>query len=61
MSDVINSLIQAGLRIKFLNEYAKAPFPRFPFLKQSKDGYWRYDHPTIQLPLVFSLMAKKEE
>jgi len=61
LADVINSLIQAGLRIQFLNEFAIAPFPRFPFLKQSEDGYWRYDHPTIQLPLVFSLMAKKEE
>ncbi len=61
LSDVINSIINAGLEIQFLNEYPVSPFPRFPFLKKSKDGYWRYDHPKIQLPLVFTLMAKKED
>ena len=60
LSDVVNSLINAGLQIEFLNEYAKAPFQRFPFLKKSEDGYWRSEHPTIQLPLVFSLMATKK-
>jgi ubiquinone/menaquinone biosynthesis C-methylase UbiE len=60
LSDVINSLINAGLEIQFLNEFPMAPFPRFPFLKKSDDGYWRYDHPEIQLPLVFSLMAIKK-
>jgi SAM-dependent methyltransferase len=60
LSDVLNSLINAGLEIKFLNEYPKAPFKRFPFLKKGKDGYWRYDHPEIQLPLVFTIMAKKK-
>ncbi len=61
LSDVINSIISAGLQIKFFNEFSKAPFQRFPFLKKSVDGYWRYDHSEIQLPLVFTLMAKKEE
>ncbi|NHK31789.1 MAG: class I SAM-dependent methyltransferase [Asgard group archaeon] len=60
LSDVINSLINAGLEIQFLNEYPVAPFPRFSFLKKSDDGYWRYNHPEIQLPLVFSLMAIKK-
>ena len=60
MGEVITALIKAGLHIEFLHEFAKSPFKNYDFLSQSDDGYWRYDHPTIQLPLVFSLMAKKE-
>ncbi|MEA2069744.1 MAG: class I SAM-dependent methyltransferase [Asgard group archaeon] len=60
LSDVINSLLSAGLQLEFFNEYPYGPFQRFPFLKQSEDGYWRYDNPDIQLPLVFTLLATKK-
>ncbi|MBD3404740.1 MAG: methyltransferase domain-containing protein [Candidatus Lokiarchaeota archaeon] len=60
MSDVINALIGVGLEIQYIHEFPKAPFKNYPFLKKTEDGYYRYNHPTIELPLTFSIMAKKE-
>ena len=60
MADVVNAIINAGLRIEFLHEFAKSPFPNFSFLKESEDGYWSYDNPDVQLPLVYSIKASKE-
>ena len=61
MGDIITSIVNAGLRIRFLHEHAKFPFQLFPFFKKSEDGYWVYDSPEIQIPLAFSLMATKNE
>lgn len=61
MADVINAIIHSGLRMEFLHEFAKAPFQSFPFLKQADDGYWVYDNPEVQLPLVYSIKAAKDE
>lgn len=60
LSSIITSIVDAGLRIKFFHEFNKMPFQLFPFLIKRDDGYWYYDHPEIQLPFVFSIMATKE-
>lgn len=61
MGDIITSIIDAGLQIRFLHEHAKFPFQLFPFFKKSEEGYWVYDNPEIQFPLMFSIMATKDE
>jgi SAM-dependent methyltransferase len=61
MADVVNAIIKSGLQMEFLHEFAKAPFQSFPFLKQADDGYWIYDNPEVQLPLVYSIKATKLE
>ena len=61
LATIITSITDAGLQIKFFHEFNKAPFQMFPFFKKRDDGYWYYEHPDIQLPLVFSLMATKDE
>ncbi|MHA1138071.1 MAG: class I SAM-dependent methyltransferase [Candidatus Thorarchaeota archaeon] len=60
MADIVSAIARAGLRIQFLHEFNKCPFQLFPFFKKKDDGYWYYDHPEIQLPLVFSIKATKE-
>jgi SAM-dependent methyltransferase len=60
IAEIVSAIARAGLRIQFLHEFNKCPFQLFPFFKKKDDGYWYYDHPEIQLPLVFSLMATKE-
>lgn len=60
LASIITSIADAGLQIKFLHEFNKMPFQLFPFFKKREDGYWYYDHPEIQLPLVFSLKATKK-
>jgi len=59
MGDIINSLIQAGLRIEFLHEFPVLFFKWFPFMKQRPDGMWHLEGDKI--PLTFSLKATKPE
>lgn len=61
MADVVNAIIKSGLQMEFLHEFAKAPFQSFPFLKQADEGYWIYDNPEVQLPLVYSIKARKDK
>jgi len=61
MGTVISALAGAGLHIEYLHEFPKSPFQQFPFLKRGEDGYWYYENPEIQLPLVYSIKAHKPE
>jgi len=57
LSDIVNALIGAGLRIEFLHELPFITYQQFPFMEQDKDGAWRLDGDNI--PLTFSLKATK--
>ena len=57
MSDIINSLISSGLRIKFLHEFPVIFFKRFPFMERDDNGLWRIKGDKI--PLIFTLKASK--
>jgi SAM-dependent methyltransferase len=57
LSDVINALILAGLRIEYLHEFPFATYQSLPFLVQGDDGLWRYPRHPESLPLTFSLRA----
>jgi SAM-dependent methyltransferase len=59
MSDIINSLLAAGLRIEFLHEFDYTTYQSQPFLKQGADGMWRYEEAPETLPLMFSIRAVK--
>lgn len=60
MSEIVNSLINAGLVIKELNEY---PFSvdrhQLAFMERSSDGYSRL--PGDNLPLMYSITATKAQ
>ncbi|MFW9841933.1 MAG: class I SAM-dependent methyltransferase [Candidatus Thorarchaeota archaeon] len=60
LSKILTSIADAGLRIHFYHEFNKMPFQLFQFLKKNEDGYFYYDNPDVQLPLVFSLKATKD-
>jgi len=60
LGEVINSLIEAGLRLEFLHEFPFAARAKFPFMQQGEDGWWRLppnQHGVI--PFLFSLQAYK--
>jgi len=59
MSDIINSLIEAGLRIKFLNEYPFTVWKQFPFAEREPDGIFRLRNQKAEIPLLFTLKAVK--
>ncbi len=58
LSDIVNSLIRAGLTIKALNEYDSLYYKAFPSMIPAEEpGWWRY--PGINLPWTFTLSAIK--
>jgi 2-polyprenyl-3-methyl-5-hydroxy-6-metoxy-1,4-benzoquinol methylase len=59
MSDIINSLIEAGLRIEFLNEYPFITWKQFPFAEHGPDGFFRLKNQKAEIPLLFTLKAVK--
>jgi SAM-dependent methyltransferase len=57
IGDVINALIQAGLRIEFVHESPVSFYKAMPFMVQNKNGEWHLEGDPI--PLVFSIKATK--
>jgi SAM-dependent methyltransferase len=59
LSDIINALFSAGLRIEFLHEFPFCNYDLFPFLEQGEDKRWRLKGKEETIPLMFSLKATK--
>ncbi len=57
LSEVINALTEAGLRIEYLNEFDESPYDVLPNLIQTDSGM--YVTKDKLYPLIFSLKAKK--
>lgn len=63
LSDIIGSLVRAGLRIESFDEYPFLGWRFFPWMEQRADGWWQLpEHPGLpqgrgSLPLMFSLRA----
>ncbi|MFZ5676209.1 MAG: class I SAM-dependent methyltransferase, partial [Pseudomonadota bacterium] len=59
LSDIINGLIGAGLTLDWFREHAALVWPLFPNMKAGEDGLYRLPADHVQLPLAFSLEARK--
>lgn len=60
MGDVINSLIDAGLRIEFVHEFPYTMYDQFSgFMEKNEKGQFVLKNKKIQIPLLFSLKATK--
>lgn len=57
LSEVINALTAAGLKIEYLNEYDEAPYNVLPDLVETKSG--NYVTKDKLYPLIFELKATK--
>ena len=57
LSDVVNSLIEAGLEIRFLNEHDRTFYQRLPYMAPLDNHWWTI--PGYSLPLMFTLKAIK--
>ncbi len=57
LSEVINALTQADLRIDYLNEYDESPYNVLPNLEATKSG--TYVTKDKLYPLIFELKARK--
>ena len=61
LSDVINSIIKAGLQIEFIHEFPFSVYGDRPFLKKGADGLWRHRDKNIRIPMMFSIKAEKNK
>jgi len=59
LSDVLNALLGAGLRLEFLHEFPYTSHDHFPFMEQGADGRWRIKGKPDAIPLMFSVKATK--
>jgi len=59
LSDVLNSLIGAGLTLQKVREYPYSVDEIWGNMEKSKDGYWRLRRKDYQLPLMFSVKATR--
>lgn len=60
VSDLINALIKAGLKIEFMHEFPFTMYDQFPgFMEQNEKGQYVLKNKKIQIPLLFSLKARK--
>ena len=59
LSDIINSLIDAGLRIEHFNEFPYSITPCFAGMTETAPREWRLAEHDGRLPLMFSLKAVK--
>ena len=60
LSDIVNTLISAGLTIKYLNEFDKSVDPSHKDWIE-RDGYFQPPEGPSRYPLMFSLMATKSK
>lgn len=60
ISDVINVLINEGLKIECVHEFPYTMYDQFPgFMEQNDKGQFVLKNKKIQIPLLFSLKATK--
>ena len=57
LSEVVNALIEAGLRIDYLNEHDESPYDVLPELMKTKSG--NYITKDKLYPLIFEIKATK--
>lgn len=57
LSEVINSLVDAGLQIEYLNEYDESPYDIFPDLIRTESGMYKMKNQMF--PMIFELKANK--
>lgn len=59
LGTVVTALAKAGLVIEFLHEHDATDTQVLPALESCSDGLWRYPPHAVQMPLSFSLSARK--
>ena len=59
MSDILNAIVGAGLRIEWLHEFAVSGYRAFPQMNRHDDGWWRLDDAHGTIPFLFSIKATK--
>jgi SAM-dependent methyltransferase len=59
ISEVLNALINTGLKIEMFNEHMYSPYPCFRNVTEYENGKWHINGMEGKIPMVYSLKAKK--
>lgn len=59
LGETLSALIDAGFTLEFLHEHREADWQAFEHLVEGEDGMWRLPDHAEQLPLMYSLRAKR--
>lgn len=60
ISEVLNALIRAGLKLEWFNEHLYSPYPCFRNTVETGKGKWEIRGMEGKLPMVYSLGAVKQ-
>lgn len=62
ISEIMQSLWSAGLTIQSFEEYPYCFYEKFSgMMEQDENGWWVFKDKKLQLPMMFSMTARKEE
>ena len=61
VSDILNSLINAGLVIESFNEHNRLFFKSLPMMKEMEDGWFNLPGFEDKLPLLFTVKARRKD
>jgi SAM-dependent methyltransferase len=56
---VVTALVRAGLRIDLLREADTLPWPRWPDMARTEDGWFRLPDSSPRIPLLYALKASR--
>ncbi len=56
---VVTALVQAGLRVDLLREEDTLPWPRWPDMVSTDDGWFRLPESAPRLPLLYAIKASR--
>ena len=59
LGEIVTALINAGLRIEYLHEFAFSTYRAHPIMEKDDDGLWRFPERNDSFPQLFSIKATK--
>ena len=60
ISEVLDSLIDAGLRIEFVHEFPFTFWGAHPTMRRGRDGWYRFRRGHGNVPMMWSVRARRE-
>ncbi|BCJ46545.1 methyltransferase [Actinoplanes ianthinogenes] len=60
LGEIVSALVGAGIVVRKLSESDRIPWPRWPHMADTGDGFWRLPDDQPRLPLLFALLGVKQ-
>ncbi len=57
LGEVVTALVRAGIAVRSLRESDEIPWPRWPQMVATGDGFWRLPESAPRIPLFYALLG----